>query len=238
MTNSRIYNIFHGMRQRCNNKNCSAYKNYGAKGIKVCPEWDSAMGFRSFYKWSIENGYQDNLTIDRIDNSKGYSPDNCRWITNSEQQRNKTNNVKVEFDGEEMFFPDISEKTGLNEKTLRERYKRKGCIDTSEPKHRTVLYKGKKVGLRELSKLTGINYDTLQTRMTLGYNDEQIITGYMATIKKHVIQYDKLGNEIARFSGAREAARRTGIYPSGIISVCIGKRKSAGGYIWRYSNEM
>ena len=86
MTNSRIYRIFHGMRQRCNNSNCAAYKRYGAKEIKVCPEWDSAEGFNSFYKWAIDNGYADNLTLDRIDNDKGYSPDNCRWVSNRQQQ--------------------------------------------------------------------------------------------------------------------------------------------------------
>lgn len=223
------------MRQRCNNEKCEAYKGYGAKGIKVCPEWDSAKGFEAFYKWAMENGYQENLTIDRIDNSKGYSPDNCRWITNKEQQRNKRNNIRFDFEGEEMIIPDISAKTGINEGTLRGRYKSKGCLDLSEPKHRKVVYRGKEVGLRELSKLTGINYDTLQTRMTLGYNDEQIISGYMSAIKKQVIQYDKAGNEIARFDGAREAARATGLCPSGVISVCTGKRKTCGGYIWKHA---
>lgn len=79
---NRIYRIYHHMRWRCENKNCGAYKNYGYKGISVCEEWKS--DFMVFFNWAINNGYEDNLTIDRIDATKGYAPDNCRWITKSE----------------------------------------------------------------------------------------------------------------------------------------------------------
>ena len=69
------------MRQRCNNPNRDAYKLYGGKGVRVCDEW---CDYENFKAWALDNGYQDNLSIDRIDPSKGYSPDNCRWITASE----------------------------------------------------------------------------------------------------------------------------------------------------------
>lgn len=75
------------MKERCYKPSNDNYKYYGALGITICDEWLN--DFSTFAKWSTENGYANNLTIDRKDNTKGYSPDNCRWITIQEQQRNK-----------------------------------------------------------------------------------------------------------------------------------------------------
>lgn len=80
------------MLYRCNTKTCNAYPRYGASGIKVCNEWSGHDGFLRFYQWSMEHGYNDNLTIDRIDTHGPYSPNNCQWITKSENtaKANKT----------------------------------------------------------------------------------------------------------------------------------------------------
>lgn len=90
---SRIYKIWNSMKARCFNPNHQAYKQYSGRGIKVCDEW--ANNFPAFYSWAMANGYTESLTIDRIDNNKGYSPDNCRWTTYVIQENNRSNNRLV-----------------------------------------------------------------------------------------------------------------------------------------------
>ena len=89
MSNTRIYHIWQGIRYRCCVKSCLTYKNYGAKGIKICDDWNNnETGFKNFYEWAKLNGYADNLTIDRIDSKGNYEPNNCRWATMAEQHQN------------------------------------------------------------------------------------------------------------------------------------------------------
>lgn len=95
MYNSRIYKIWLHMKERCFNKNCSSYNCYGRRGITVCEEW---LDFTAFCKWAFCNGYSDNLTIDRIDNDKGYCPNNCRWVTRSENSKRASQRL-IEIDG-------------------------------------------------------------------------------------------------------------------------------------------
>ena len=89
MTGTRIYRIYKGMKERCLNKNIKLYEYYGGRGIGICPEWLGKDGFINFYNWSMENGYSDMLSIDRINPNSDYSPQNCRWVTDEIQQRNK-----------------------------------------------------------------------------------------------------------------------------------------------------
>lgn len=91
---TRIYQIRKGMLKRCFNKNHKSYVNYGGRGISVCNEWANPKdGAVNFYNWAINNGYQDGLTIDRINVNGDYCPENCRWITRHEQTWN-TRGVK------------------------------------------------------------------------------------------------------------------------------------------------
>ena len=84
---TRLYKIWENMKQRCYNPKSSRYKDWGGRGIKICDEW--LENFMNFYNWAIDNGYADNLSIDRIDNDKNYEPSNCRWATVKEQANNK-----------------------------------------------------------------------------------------------------------------------------------------------------
>lgn len=87
---AKIYDVWVAMKQRCTNPNNKYYRRYGGRGIRVCQEWIN--DFKAFYDWSIANGYSEGLHLDRIDNDGSYSPDNCHWITNQENQKNKTHN--------------------------------------------------------------------------------------------------------------------------------------------------
>lgn len=98
MTGTRLYFTWQHIIGRCKRKSDRAFKWYGGRGITVCEEWLNS--FECFHDWAMKNGYADNLTIDRIDVNGNYCPENCRWITIEEQQRNKSNNTFVEYAGE------------------------------------------------------------------------------------------------------------------------------------------
>ncbi|MEK4148955.1 hypothetical protein NST02_17990 [Robertmurraya sp. FSL W8-0741] len=118
----RIYTTWQNMKSRCGNPNRQDYKNYGGRGISVCEEWLN--DFESFFNWSIDNGYKDHLTIDRINNDMGYSPNNCRWTTQKEQMRNFRNNIYIDINGEQLTMTAIAEKYNVSREAVRERYKK------------------------------------------------------------------------------------------------------------------
>ena len=94
----RIHNIWANMKSRCFNPKDARYTDYGGRGIKVCDEWKN--DFFAFYKWAMENGYSENLTIDRIDNDGDYTPSNCRWVSRKVQSLNKSTNRYITYNGQ------------------------------------------------------------------------------------------------------------------------------------------
>ena len=109
MTASRIYRIWSNMHSRCNNPKVKSYSDYGAKGIKVCEEWSI---FENFFN-DMSDGYSDNLTIERIDNSKGYCKENCKWITREFQAFNRTNSVIIEYNGDRYCLAELAKKINV-----------------------------------------------------------------------------------------------------------------------------
>lgn len=97
-TKTRLYQIWSGMRKRCYNPKSSNYQNYGGRGIIVCDEWSV---FETFKHWSLENGYDDSLSIDRIDVNGNYEPSNCRWSTPTQQANNRRTSTLYEYNGEQ-----------------------------------------------------------------------------------------------------------------------------------------
>ena len=119
--NKRLYHIWNGMKHRCYNSEDEKYHRYGGRGISICDEW---LNFDNFAKWSLNNGYADNLSIDRINNDGNYEPSNCRWTNNKQQCRNRRTNIKTQYNGKEMTLIEISEITNIPYVTLNDRYHR------------------------------------------------------------------------------------------------------------------
>lgn len=118
---SRLYRIWMAMKWRTNSKNKKA-KTYREKGVKCCQEWMDS--FESFRDWALNNGYKDNLSLDRIDNYGDYTPENCRWADNQMQANNKSSNTIIVVDHEAKTMSEWSEEKNINYSTLRSRYNR------------------------------------------------------------------------------------------------------------------
>ncbi len=130
MSHTRLHNIWLGIKKRCYNTHDPRYHRYGGRGITVCDEWKS--DFVSFYEWSLNNGYEDNLTIDRIDNNKGYYPENCRWVNDEIQCRNRETNINITIGNSTRTLIEWCEIFNLDYKTVHARYSRNEFIGINE----------------------------------------------------------------------------------------------------------
>ena len=126
----RLAGVIRSARCRCTNPNHRGYRNYGARGIKVCAEWLPAYtGTESFVRWAVANGYRPGLAIDRIDNSRGYSPDNCRWVSPKVNQNNRRTCRYVRYGGRTISVGTLSELTGIKYSTLLMRVRRGDSVE-------------------------------------------------------------------------------------------------------------
>ncbi len=119
LTQHKLYRVWCGIKERCNNPNHDMYIHYGQRGINICEQW--ANDFPPFYNWAISNGWIDGLTIDRVNNDLGYSPENCRMATRTEQQRNKRTNNMVTFQNRTQCLSAWAEELRMNYNVLRSR---------------------------------------------------------------------------------------------------------------------
>ena len=119
---TRLYTIWRDMRARCRDPKGSRHMNYYDRGIKVCSSWD--ISFTNFREWALNNGYRDDLSIDRIDNTGDYEPDNCRWVDYTKQNNNRSTNRYIEHNGEVHTVAEWARIKGVGYDTLWARLKR------------------------------------------------------------------------------------------------------------------
>lgn len=116
---TRLCSIWRAMKVRCYSTKSKAYSNYGGRGIAVCDEWKNNL--EAFYSWAIAHGYDEHLTLDRIDVNGNYCPENCRWTDRKTQANNTRSNRVIEYDGKRLTIAQWSSETGIKPHTIRRR---------------------------------------------------------------------------------------------------------------------
>lgn len=195
---TRLYAVWLSMKQRCENPNSTQYRNYGARGIRVCDEWHS---FENFKKWAYENGYDDlaprgQCTIDRINVYGNYEPSNCRWANAKQQSNNKTVNRFIVINGISHTISEWCDIYNISKKLVYSRVKLCGwsyeeAIITplkeagwqhnenvrKKIRKRFLTCGGETKSLSEWSRHTGISESTLSVRIDkYGWSEEKALT--------------------------------------------------------------
>lgn len=202
---ARIYRIWVGMKNRCQNANNYSYANYGGRGIAVCDEWQD---YQSFLDWSLANGYGENLSIDRIDNNGNYCPENCRWATRREQNCNTRQNHYLTYNGVTQTISQWAECVGITRSALKCRLENGWAIDRAltvlDGKYEQATkytYRGETHTLKEWSTILGINRGTLERRVYAHPGQAEKIFAPLPE-KVPLITYD--GKTQSRSAWARE----------------------------------
>lgn len=178
---TRIYESWHQMRKRCVNPKDRAYPNYGGRGIKVCEEWNQYENFRD---WALKHGYDDNLTIDRIDVNGDYEPSNCRWADHITQGNNRRNNRHIEYNGETHTLKEWSRILGMSSETLGRRLDDGWNMDDAfnkpvrhrKPSRSGITFNGETHSIIEWSRITNLPYSTLVKRFEAGWDVKEALS--------------------------------------------------------------
>lgn len=177
-SDTRLFHIWVKIKDRCLNEKCPAYANYGGRGISVCKEW---MSFEPFFDWAVNNGYEENLTIERKDVNGNYCLENCSWITKADQAKNKRTTRYVTVDCERMCLKDACEKLGLPYKAVHLRITKRGWSverALSEPIH------DNSDSMKRKCKEAGLPYTTVLARIKSGWSEEKALTTPLLRKKK------------------------------------------------------
>lgn len=193
--NKRLYLVWNGMRQRCENKNTRAYKQYGARGISVCQEWKN---FHGFLEWALSSGYKEGLSIERIDVNGDYCPENCKWIPLSEQAKNTRRNYvnkHLTINGVTKTYQEWADYAGIPALTISRRIgKGKSGTDLILPVKKEkggncrkfVTINGVRKSITEWCKDYGISRQAVSLRLKSGESLESAITRTKEPRKKRI----------------------------------------------------
>lgn len=168
------------MKSRCYIPTSSNFIHYGGRGIRMCDEWLS--NYDAFCEWSLRNGYNNSLSIDRIDNDGNYEPDNCRWVTRVVQQRNTSRNIFLTMNGETKTYSEWCEQYGINLHTfygrLREGWNEETALKTPSKGKRNLdfEYNGVTKSIPQWAKEYGMGATTLKYRLFAGWPIEKALT--------------------------------------------------------------
>lgn len=170
--NKRLWHIWNGIKKRCLFDTEPRYAQYGGRGIKMDPEWVES--FDHFADWALANGYNDELTIERIDVNGNYCPENCTWITRKEQAFNKRDTIWIDYHGKHVQLRKFCDEMGLKYDTIHNRITKMGW--DAEKAIDIPLYSNKD-SLRSKCEKLGLNYDTVYDRITkLGWSEEEALS--------------------------------------------------------------
>ena len=169
------------MKERCYNEKNIKYKDYGGRGIKICEDWLS--DFAKFYDWSVNNGYNDELTLDRIDFNGNYEPKNCHWATQQEQQNNRRDNVHINVNGKDFTISQLARLIKSKPASVAYRLKHGWSIDDiinkpfENTKERLITFNGKSQSINAWARETGISKITIRNRLNrYGWSIEETLT--------------------------------------------------------------
>lgn len=246
MFGTRLYNVWHSMKERCYVESATSYKNYGERGIKVCDEWQE---FIPFMKWAYANGYDENAprgqcTLDRIDYNGDYCPENCRWVDMNVQHNNTSANVYIEYNGVLDTLSNHARRVGLDPRTVESRKVNGDGIDRMfrEIKEvKTIKYKGKTYTINEFCKKFKVSRSPVETRIFKnGESPEMAIRNIRANKRKpmkrnrKVLQYDTNMNFLKEWDNINCICKELGLNRSAIGNCCLGNSKTSQGFIWEY----
>lgn len=180
-SNTRLYTIWEHVKARCLNKNDDAYRHYGGRGITICNDW---LDFIPFYNWAITNGYNEKLTIDRIDVNKGYYPENCRWATRKQQSNNTRITKRINYNGTIKTLSEWSDELCINPDTLYSRIfrwnwsiERAFTTPTNKNDRSGIEFNGKTQSIAAWANDIGISKATLWARFKAKWPLEKALIG-------------------------------------------------------------
>ena len=176
------------MIRRCNDIHNNRYKDYGGRGISICQDWQD--DYMNFYNWAINNGYDETLTIDRINVNGNYEPSNCRWADTKTQCNNTRSNIMVTYKGKTQSLKLWCEELHLDYGMIRARYSNshwknktiEEILFTPNQKQILITYNGKTHTISEWSEITTIRHNVIFDRWQKGYYEEDIL--YKGSVPK------------------------------------------------------